>query len=167
MLLANNRYTLSFAANGQAAVVELLARFDPAYTSPRRIRSRYPALVSGATDMELWEAIYDSSLQADFLTRDRVSVDPFVRERFVSCSAALSWIRQAMMKDAWDQSARRTLGDLTVDDKLSSPQNLLGLIEDLKAEYEQWYKALLGKKKPTSAYTAWQQGMSLEGRLWD
>lgn len=167
MLLANNRYTLSFTANGQAAVVELLARFDPAYTSPRRIRSRYPALVSDATDMELWEAIYDSSLKADFLTRDLESVDEFVRERFVSCCAALSWIRQAMMKDAWEQSARRSLGDLTVDDKHGSPPNLLSLIEDLKAECEQWYKELLGKKRAHSTFTAWQLGIMPESRLWD
>lgn len=171
MLMKNNEYTMVLVANGETLSVSFLTEFSPAYTTPRRLRSRYGALVSDATDMQLWEAIFDASLEADYHTRDiyEDEVNHFARERWVACRATISWIRQAVLKDVWLSAKRRRLGDLSIDDKDTAPRDLMELLNRLKEDCEKWAKEFLGVKGKglsLSEYAQWQSRIQVNSRSW-
>lgn len=170
--MPNNEYTLTLVINGETLTAAFLSEFSPAYTTPRRIRSRYGALIEEATDLQLWESIFDASLEADYHARDKDSeeINEFARERWVACRSAAAWIRQAVLKDVWLQSKKRSLGDLSVDDRSSSPKDMIALLDQLKDDCEKWAVEFLGVKGKRLALpdiAQWQRRIQVSSRSWE
>lgn len=172
MLRANNEYKLLIVIDGETLTAKFLSEFSPAYTTPRRIRSRYGELVADASDLHLWEVIFDASLEADYHTRGKAEdeINEFARERWVACRAAAAWIRQAILRDVWLQSRKRALGDLSVDDRSSSPKDLIALLDQLKEDCEKWaveFLGVKGKRLALPEVAQWKSHIRVSSRTWE
>jgi hypothetical protein len=118
--------------------------YNPFYCSTEMLRMEMGSWVDLVPDDTLALAIHWSSLEADNITGVRPTSERylFARTRFVMFDAAIKLFSMPVGASSPSSGKQKQLGDLLIENGGSLDFNLKQLIDELKAERDEWWRVV-------------------------
>jgi hypothetical protein len=129
---------------GEDALFSFSTEYNPFYCSVEMMRIELGTWLGNVPDETIALAIHWSSLEADNITGVRPTSERylFARTRFVMYDAAVKLISMPMGFDTPGSGKQKQLGDLLIQDSGTLDFNLKDLIQELKAERDDWWRVV-------------------------
>jgi hypothetical protein len=118
--------------------------YNPFYCSVEMMRLELGAWLNRVPDDTIALAIHWSSLEADNITGVRPTSERylFARTRFVMFDAAVKLISMPLGESSPGSGKQKQLGDLLIQDSGTLDFNLKDLVQELKAERDEWWRVV-------------------------
>jgi hypothetical protein len=128
----------------QQNIFSFSTEYNPLYCSVDMMRMELGMWLNSVPDNTIALAIHWSSLEADNITGVRPTSERylFARTRFVMYDAAIKLISMPIGFDSPGSGKQKQLGDLLIQHSGSLDFNLKDLIQELKAERDEWWRVV-------------------------
>lgn len=143
-LLGNQKYTVSFALNGESTSFTFTSRYSPLYSTVKIIRSDFPDLFSEISDDTINFLIWQNSLLATEVGDAENIVDGvpnYAIKQYVRFKTEYNIVRNVLIAiGAEAGSTEKHLGEFKITKEVKTPE-LKAILDALKAELKEWETA--------------------------